>query len=77
MTTLRRKRNKSGKVDVYKPPLYPSFTVNSVDGVNLNLNEKNMDKVYTAKVKLTGVNKRTTTKKRETDWTFEIQSIDS
>lgn len=54
----------------------PSFTVNSVDGVKLNLDEKNMEKVYTAKVKLTGINKKTTTKKREVDWTFEIQSIE-
>lgn len=77
MTTLRRKRNKSSEVCEYKSPLYPSFTVNSVDGVTLSLDEKNMDKIYTAKVKLTGVNKRTTVKKREIEWTFEIQSIDS
>ena len=76
-TTLRRKRNKSSAVCEYKPPLYPSFTVNSVDGVKLTLDEKNMEKVYTAKVKLTGINKKTTSKKQEIDWTFEIQSIES
>ena len=78
MATLKRKNKKSGEgCEAYKPPLYPSFTVNSTDGVSLKLDEKNMEKTYTAKVKLTGLNKRTTSKKREVEWTFEIQSIDS
>lgn len=78
MATLRRKIKKNtDEACEYKPSLYPSFTVHNSEGVNLKLNESNMDKMYNAKVKLTGVNKRTTSKKREVEWTFEIQSIDS
>ncbi len=77
MIKLKRKI-RSNKIDEYKPSLYPSFTVQNKDGINLKIDESNMDKEYSAKIKLTGVNKRTTNKKKlEIEWTFEIQAIDN
>lgn len=74
MALLKRKI-KSSKVEEYKPPLYPTFTVDSGEGVNLNLEAKNIGKVYDAKVKFVGIKKDTKPGKDRTDWSFEIQSI--
>ena len=75
MALLKRKA-KSSKIEEYKPSLYPSFTVCSSEGVSLNLDAKNIGKVYNSKVKFTGIDKRTKIGKDKTDWSFEIQSID-
>jgi len=74
MPSLKRKTKKN-KVEEYKPSLYPSFSIYSSDGINLGIDEKSIGNFYSAKVKLTGVNKRTTNGKQETDWSFEIQSL--
>jgi len=75
--SLKRRVRKSTKdIEEYKPSLYPSFTIYSNDGIKLSMDEKEIDKIFNAKVKFTGINKQTKANKKEIDYTFEILSIE-
>ena len=74
--TLKRKKQ-SEKIEKYVPPMYPSFSVCSREGINLNLDEEDIGKTLVAKIKLSGFNTRKNSRgTNEKDWSFDIQSID-
>lgn len=72
---LKRKK-RANTVEEYKPPMYPSFCVGGSDGIDLKIDKKSIGKTFTAKVKLTGYNERTSGSGNKKNWDFEIQSID-
>jgi len=74
MPLLKRKKN-IDTPEEYKPALYPSFQVRSSDGIKLSIKEDDIGKDFTATVKLMGINKRSKIGKVETDWSFEVQSL--
>lgn len=74
MASLKRKIKKESPEE-YKPSLYPSFSIYSSDGIDLDLDEKGIGKLYNAKVKFVGINKRTRNGKNDVDWMFEIQTL--
>lgn len=71
-----KRRKSSSKPEAYKPDMYPSFYIYSSDGVILDFSSKDIGKSFNAKIKLTGINKRTKAGKDQTDYTFEVNSIE-
>ena len=77
MASLKRKKRKPEKVEAYKPPMYPSFTIYKRDGINLDIDEEGIGETLSAKVKLTGFKQQTNSDgTKDSDWSFDIISID-
>jgi len=72
---LGRKPKPVKEVEVKKPSIiYPTFYVN---GIKLPLGGKDVGKTFdiVAKIKLVGVNERTSENKNDLNYDFEIQSM--